>query len=215
MTYFVDPIAERSRMLPKPILSDTRVTGKYSSTRTEMHLFSSGTHSDIGMQDHAQGCVVHGLSLQGAQWDSHHRCMVQPDEENGGLAAMPAMRLRPTLRSHDTTVMNEGTAQPPSINQTAATTVQRSDQWAQLSEQEGSETETVQLSVDIFQTASRGRSAPPILTINLPAACTAFNKFRTKECTRDSGWSLWVLQSAALLCVDGTDRHQEQNGASL
>jgi len=173
-------------------------------------LLSRGTHGEIGMQEHSEGCVVHGLSLQSARWDPEHRCMMQPCKENG-LAAMPAMRLRPTPRSDNTKVIQAHAAQKPSINQTVTARMQESEDWGKLREQEGSQTETVQLSVDIFQTESRGRSAPSILTINLPAAYTAFNTFRSTVCTRDIARSSWVLQSAALLCVDRTDRPQYRN----
>lgn len=132
--------------------------------------------------------------------------MVKPAAEHG-LAAMPAVFLKPVLREHERQSGTACRSDPRENRRLAAVRTQEpakaNNLRGGLSDRDLTETLLLEVRVDVFETESRGRSAPSLLTLKLPAWNGPIDK--SDWLASDHERCSWVLQSAALLCVDSAE----------
>lgn len=166
---------------------------------------SSASHNDSThrSQAHQPGCIIHGLSLQGARWDDEGHCMAPPRLADG-LTSMPSMRLRPVPggQASDLVTGASSLELAASTRLSTGTDMRAREFHTCPSDCSQDRNSTVQVCVEVFETDARGRDAPAIASIHLPAA----NYHRaSKACPRSAGISGrpgWVMQNAALVCND-------------
>eukprot|EP00892_Ulva_mutabilis_P004502 jgi/Ulvmu1/2423/UM134_0004.1 len=163
-------------------------------------------HAQRAQRVPQEGCIVFGLSLQGAAWDDARQCLMPPCADDG-LTPMPSIWLKPVSREQASqpwsaaSVLEDADPDRCAILSTDDSVALRAVSASPLP-CSGAQALTVQVHVDMFQTEARGRDAPAITTLELPAEQKVFvGSFRMND-AGDAAKSAWVLQNAALLCFD-------------